>query len=363
MPIALIDNLTVNSNIPIDSRMVATNSTERDAIEYKYDGMKVFQLDVRTTYTWNQSTYNTSGIIANSWDVGESGIGNVTGHGVVNYIPKWDSTGSGLSNSSIMSIQPNLYEVNGKVGIGGTPSEAFQVNGNYIPSAIGATSAPFVVHKGISTIIGENWYYDISTNTERNFYSYLGSSTITFNKGGIRLKGRTPNSSTLTNTLLDIGTDGSVYFNNYISVTGSTTNPTYGNGSMYFDKNTNRWKVMEESGKSRFISRGYEVYTTLLSQSSTSNPTETLLESTIGNGSWSYVSVGKYNLYIPGAFGTTPQITGFCGPYTSTNIFFGNKISNDVYQITTVSSAGSGTFSGINLDNCLNNTYIEIKVY
>ena len=43
--ISIITNFDVNQNIPIDSRLVATSSSERDAINYKYDGMKVYQTD------------------------------------------------------------------------------------------------------------------------------------------------------------------------------------------------------------------------------------------------------------------------------------------------------------------------------
>jgi len=358
MAIPLIDNLTINSNLPIDSRIIASSSVERDAIKYKYDGLRVFQLDTRTTYTWNLSSYTASGITATSWDTIEPGVGNVSGYGSYSYVPVWDNTGSGLTNSSIISPSASIYEQNQKVGIGGYPMEAFQVNGNYSPSTIGGTSSPFVIHKGLSTVIGENWYYGITSGQDQNFYSYLGSSTITFNSGGFIFSGRTPGSSATMSALLNINSDSSVNFNNYLSTVPISTQPPITNGSMYFDYTSDRWKVME-NGNSRFISETYKVYRTVLSQLGTSAPTEVLLDSTIGTGTWSYVSVGVYNLVISGGFsGSCPQINGFCGPYTASNVFFGQKVDNNTYQIETMGVTYTTTSN-----NCLNNTFIEIKLF
>lgn len=168
MSIPLIDNFNINTELPIDSRMVASNSTVRDAISYKYDGMKVFLLDDRKTYIWNKNN--------SSWD--------------------------------------------------------------------------------------EEW-------------------------------------------------------------------------------------------------KNYKSYTTLLSQSGTSAPTEIKLESNIGSGTWSYSSVGTFRLTVTNGFdGVVPQISGFCGPYTSTSVYYGSKIDNSNYEIRTLSALGSGLTNSVLL-----NTPIEIKVW
>ena len=150
MPISLIDNFKINTNLPIDGRTIATNSTDRDSIRYKYDGLKVFQSDTRLTYVWNKSKYLDTGLTATSWD---SDVSEINGQGSVNYVAKWDLTGLGLTNSSIICSATGFNEVNQKVGIGGTANEAFQVNSNYSTSTIGTSSMPFVIHKGASTII------------------------------------------------------------------------------------------------------------------------------------------------------------------------------------------------------------------
>ncbi len=168
MPISIIDNFNLNSEIPLDGRTVVNNTSERNSISYKYDGLKVFQLDNRNTYIWNKGT--------NSWDL---------------------------------------------------------------------ESLP------------------------------------------------------------------------------------------------------------------YKEYVCILNQSGTSNPTSTVLKNTLGTASWVYVIPGVYYLNITGGFsGTSPRINGFCGPYTSTSVFFGQKLNSNSYEIRTLSSIG-----GTELNNCLNETLIEIKVW
>lgn len=343
MPIPLIDNFNINSELPIDNRIIASSSTERNAISYKYDGLKVFQLDNRITYTWNKTS--------SSWDTLDS---NTLGQGIANYVSKWDSTGLGLTNSSIMSYPKSFNELSEKVGIGGTPSEAFQINGNYTIAAVGTTSMPFVVHKGVNTVIGENWYWDISLLQDKSFDLGFASSTITFKNGGLEFKGRTAGSAATMKTGVTINVDSSISFN------GTTSVPSYTDGTIYYNSATSssRFKV-KESNKWRSISRVYDVYTSLISQSGTSAPTETSLESTIGSGTWSYVGVGIYNLTITNGFvGTVPNISGFVGPYTSTGVFFGVKINDSTYQIRTLFSSG-----GTQSNSLLSTTMIEIRVY
>jgi hypothetical protein len=65
MSIPLITNFTINQNAPIDDRIVVTNSSARDSIQYKYDGLTVFQTDTRSSWTWNTTSatwsYNVAG--------------------------------------------------------------------------------------------------------------------------------------------------------------------------------------------------------------------------------------------------------------------------------------------------------------
>jgi hypothetical protein len=61
MPISLQTNFDVFSNYPIDSRLVTTNSTTRLAIDYKYEGLKVYDKSDQITYVWNGITYSIDG--------------------------------------------------------------------------------------------------------------------------------------------------------------------------------------------------------------------------------------------------------------------------------------------------------------
>ena len=105
--ISIITNFDVNQNIPIDSRLVATSSSERDAINYKYDGMKVYQTDTKKTYLWNGTTfsvegagiYGGSGSLAGNTNIDFGTIGN-TAAGNKSYDLQYYST----SNSNIVYL-------------------------------------------------------------------------------------------------------------------------------------------------------------------------------------------------------------------------------------------------------------------
>jgi len=91
MPTSLISNFVINTNSPIDSRMVVTSSAARDAILYKYDGMQVFTTDTRTMWTYNLSgnswsdlslkkgIYGGSGSLVGNTYIDTGSIGNFVG--------------------------------------------------------------------------------------------------------------------------------------------------------------------------------------------------------------------------------------------------------------------------------------------
>ena len=69
MPVSLAYNFLINADAPIDSRMVATDSSARSAIQFKYAGMKVFQLDDAKTYVYGtDSVWRVDGGNLNSPD-------------------------------------------------------------------------------------------------------------------------------------------------------------------------------------------------------------------------------------------------------------------------------------------------------
>lgn len=349
MPVNIIDGFKINTSLPIDDKITASNSTIRNAITYKYNGLIVIQLDNRVEYIWNESKYLLTGITSSSWDI----VTSVTGEGVYNEAAKWMSSGIGLTNTSIISSPKYYGEVNQKVGIGGSPNESFQVNSsyltfsNYYSPGFGTCSPPFVIHKSEHTIIGENWYYDIMAANDKVFDPNFSSGTIEFTDG-FKFMGRTPSNSATMSDIFDISNNLHIKFNEI----GFT--PDVINGSIYYDSTIDKINVGENSVW-RTIS-GFDVYSILLSQSGNLAPTEILLETTIGTGTWSYQSTGVYNLVIDNGFISAVDIGGFCGPYTSSSVFFGEKINSSLYQIRTFVSEGTTASN-----NKLNNTFIEIK--
>ncbi len=113
MAISLIDNFNINTTKPIDSRMVVDNSTQRTSIQFKYNGLKVFQTDNRITYVWNS--------ILNIWEIDNSGLSK---NGNENFLPIFGIDDS-LQNSIIyntrvlsLSVSPgNPPKYRGKVAI------------------------------------------------------------------------------------------------------------------------------------------------------------------------------------------------------------------------------------------------------
>ena len=58
MSISLITNFKVNSNTPIDTRLVATGPDGLTNMEYKYEGLTVYRTDTGYSYIWDGTTWN-----------------------------------------------------------------------------------------------------------------------------------------------------------------------------------------------------------------------------------------------------------------------------------------------------------------
>lgn len=220
MSIRIIDGFYLGAPYPIDSRFVVSNSTERNTIEHKYDGLKVFQLSDRTTYIWNDGL--------SSWDIDGSLMG---GTGITNSISFWSST-SGLSSS-------NIYTVSNKIGINANdPKSILQLNYNSSePLSLNIRSS---AGNDISTL-GYNWYYESS---DQRFNSSKMSSKIEMGSNfGLSFQIRATSSS-IWSPYLEIGnTSGfnilrSFNKGNFISGSSSFgfgTNPYISNQLLFVD--------------------------------------------------------------------------------------------------------------------------------
>mgnify|MGYP003471795674 FL=1 len=166
--INIIDGFYLGNDKPIDSRIVASNSTMRDAISYKYDGLRIFQQDDRNTYIWNES--------GATWSADISFVGG----GVTNYIPMFSAyRGFTISNISLVGSNVGINTNNSK--------DNFQID------TVVGSSQPFVIHKGNTTMLADNWYN--SGGSEFNFSDSVGSSGIKFDNGQLSITNRSANSS------------------------------------------------------------------------------------------------------------------------------------------------------------------------
>lgn len=116
--INIIDGFYLGKSTPIDSRIVASGSVARNAIAYKYEGLRVYDTSDLTPYVW----------MNNSWEY-ENQNGVATSNTTASYVPLLTSTNV-IGNSVI-------YQSSGKIGINTTsPAHALDVSG-YIRAGSG----------------------------------------------------------------------------------------------------------------------------------------------------------------------------------------------------------------------------------
>lgn len=201
MAINISEQFIVNVALPIDSRIVASNSTDRDAIIYKYDGLRVFLQDDRKTYVWNESS--------STWT-----LADITGSGDTNYIARWSSA-IGLTSSPIYAAN-GTSNVSGKVGINtASPASELQINGD------GGSSQPFVIQKDNGTIIAHNWYND---GSDQFFNNSSGSGAIKFRDiGEVWILTRSGSTAAINSANGNFTNASAVFRPDSISLTKDTT--------------------------------------------------------------------------------------------------------------------------------------------
>lgn len=114
MPTQIIDNFDLNTAKPLDNRLVVgPNSfyTTKDSITYKYEGMRVWDINDGVPYVWTGTTFSSENNIA------------VTGTGIQNYLAKFGAASNVIGTSQVFDNGTN-------VGLGtSTPSYKLDVNG------------------------------------------------------------------------------------------------------------------------------------------------------------------------------------------------------------------------------------------
>lgn len=170
MPI-IIDNFSVNNANPIDNRcVVGTTSfyTNKDLIQYKYPGLRIWDLNDGTPYVWTGTTW-----------LSENSVGvTVDNTTVTNYIPKFKGT-TLLGNSIIYETGTGA----GNVGIGLAPSAI-------LPNISGVTTQINGLHvsgniKTDNKFIGNGLYItDINASNITSGSLTINRISPLFNNGG-----------------------------------------------------------------------------------------------------------------------------------------------------------------------------------
>lgn len=212
MAINIIDGFYLGGSVPIDSRFSVTNLTERNNIQYKYDGLRVYVSSEKKFFYWDSDT--------SSWK--EENSGSLSGSGTENRVPKFSS--GGLTNSAITST-------GSFVGINTTdPKDSLQINNLGNPIVVG-NRTPF------GYVSYNSYYFGNNVNDIINFQSTQGSSIIRFsNDGSINFQTRIPNSTTFTTPFQINASFSSVRYNVFTGLNsigtasfGNSTSPNFSN--------------------------------------------------------------------------------------------------------------------------------------
>ena len=174
--ISVISNFDANGTFPIDSRLVATNSAMRDTMPYIYEGLKVYVIEDKKTYTWNGTEWKseTNGIYG--------GSGSLVGNTVVNIGQVGPSVGS--QSNYFIFLSPRTAE----------KSVFFQ--NNFVRIGVGLTQSDFTrklyLQESPSSILEKSGmgfnssevYFSVDskkvmglTNSGIMIYNYVGSLT------------------------------------------------------------------------------------------------------------------------------------------------------------------------------------------
>lgn len=133
MPTQIIDGFQVNAAAPVDYRIVTSGTSSRNAITYKYSGLRVYDTVAMQPYVWNGS----------AWVSENANSVTITGTTTIDYIPKFSST-SQITNSIIQEVANGIKILSGS---GNQPNFKLEVTGNvkatqFIGSGNGLTNVP-----------------------------------------------------------------------------------------------------------------------------------------------------------------------------------------------------------------------------
>jgi len=151
----IIDGFQLNASRPIDDRIVTAGTASRDAIVWKYNGLRVYDTDAKQPYVWN----GTAWVSENSTSV------TIFGNTTAGYIPKFNTSTSQLTNSLIQETANGIKIL---AGSGTQPNVKLDVTG--IVQATGFKGSG----NALTNINAANIVGSIPVSSIANF---IGSST------------------------------------------------------------------------------------------------------------------------------------------------------------------------------------------
>jgi hypothetical protein len=203
MPIQIIDGFNLGASKPIDSRIVASGSTARDQIKYKYDGLLVVDTNDYKPYIWNVTSGKWTSVSGGSLDVNgvptediytlgdTTFVGRTTnikiGGANTKTVDIGDSTNvSNLNVSGVLKVSSNLEasSLNVSGTITGNGSNITNINPGNI-STIGGSSGQVLQLTG--TPLKPTWTTSTSTSNisikSTNFTTTVKSYNFGFLEG------------------------------------------------------------------------------------------------------------------------------------------------------------------------------------
>ena len=113
----IIDGFTINASQPIDDRLVTSGTASRNAIVYKYNGLRVYDILANQPYVWNGTI----------WTSENSNSVTITLPTTTGYIPVFNGT-SQITNSLISQI-PGTTGKYVNIATGNFPEYTLKVDG------------------------------------------------------------------------------------------------------------------------------------------------------------------------------------------------------------------------------------------
>ena len=112
----IIDGFTVNVAKPIDDRLVTTGTASRDSMVYKYDGLRIYDIDSKQPYVWD-------GL---NWVSENNSSVTIEGTTTSGFIPKFGTSTSQITNSLIQEVNNGIKIL---AGSGTAPAIKLDVTG------------------------------------------------------------------------------------------------------------------------------------------------------------------------------------------------------------------------------------------